>query len=142
MRVVAEPPRAAPLLAVAGLLLIMVGVLLLPRLASRTAAGPAPADVFMTSVATRDGALGWRQLCPDVQAVLPLPMLDEQTASLRALDASTGISVSVRFVAAQTRAGGGEARVYLATAHWPDGTTLDKTFTLTTRSSGCVEDIS
>ena len=82
------------------------------------------------------------QLCPDVQAVLPLTVLDEQTASLRALDASSGISVSVRFVAAQTRTGGGEARVYLATAHWPDGTTMDRTFTLTTQSNGCVEDIS
>ena len=44
---------------------------------------PAPADLFMQSVVKRDGTLGWHQLCPSLQAQLPLSMLASQVEAQR-----------------------------------------------------------
>jgi hypothetical protein len=44
-------------------------------------------------------------------------------------------------MSAHPRQGGGAQRVYVVTAHWPNGTTQTRTFTVLTQSSGCVEDV-
>lgn len=66
----------------------LVGVLATPTLILGTrlavqANTPAPADLFRQSVVKRDGTLGWHQLCPSLQAQLPLSMLASQVEAQR-----------------------------------------------------------
>jgi len=103
-------------------------------------APPPPADRFMQSIITDDGALGWRQLCPNVQAALPLDQLVQQADKARAEAARQGIRFTVGLMSAQPQQGGGEQRVYVVTAHWPNGAMQQRTFIVLTLPSGCVED--
>jgi hypothetical protein len=104
----------------------------------RAAAEP-PADTFMHSVASRDGRLGWQQLCAGAQGELPVDVLVQRTDALRVADAAAGISVRISFVGADPRPEGGERRTYLATA-WQLGEPLtQKTFVVRTQADGCVE---
>ena len=101
----------------------------------------APSDLFMQSVVTRDGELGWRQLCPAVQAQLPLAPFVQYVEALRAADDAKGLAISVKFVSAVQRPDGGETRTYAATARLGDGQTVAKTFIIRTQASGCVESV-
>jgi hypothetical protein len=104
------------------------------------AAASTPADAFMTAVATRDGALGWQQLCPSARAELPLALLIQEAAAVRTADASTGTQVSMELVSSLPRPEGGERRVYIATARRPGvQQQLQKTFVVRTQANGCVE---
>src|SRR5262249_5237205 len=100
-----------------------------------------PADRFMQSIVTDDGALGWNQLCPSIQAQLPIGELVQQADAQRALLAQEGIRLTVKFVGSNPQRGGGALRVYEVTAHWPTGRTELRTFNVLTQPSGCVEDV-
>lgn len=100
-----------------------------------------PADRFMQSVVTDDGALGWHQLCPSVQARLPMDELVQVANTQRTAVAQQGIRLTMKFVGTQSRQGGGELRTYIVTAHWTNGGTQTRTFTVLTQQTGCVEDV-
>jgi hypothetical protein len=94
----------------------------------------------MTSVATRDGALGWQQLCPSARANLPLGELLQAADAGRYADASTGTQVSMQLISSLPRPEGGERRVYVATARQPGvEQVLQRTFVVRTQANGCVE---
>lgn len=105
------------------------------------APGTLPADRFIQSIVTDDGALGWHQLCPSIQARLPLDELVQQADAERAAVAQQHVRLAMQFVGTHPQPGGGEQRVYLVTAHWPNGATQQRTFTVLTQPSGCVEDV-
>lgn len=106
-----------------------------------TAARTLPADLFIQSVVKDDGALGWRQLCPALQAQLPMSELEQQANAQRQDAAQHGLRLTSTFVGASPRTTGGELRDYVLTAHWSDGTTEQRTYTVLTQASGCVEDV-
>lgn len=110
-----------------------------PHSAQSTA--PARADLFMQSVATRDGALGWRQLCPALQARLPIDELTNQASEQKAADARQGITLTTKYLASQPQTKGGEMRFYLVTAKRPDGWQAQRIYIVQTQSSGCVNDV-
>jgi hypothetical protein len=122
-----------------------VVVLLARQAASGAGAGPItepklPADRFVQSVVTDDGKLGWDQLCPDIQAALPADQLVQQADEARAAAAKQGLRLSSQFVRSESMQAGGETRLYVITAHWSNGTTQQRNFTVVTQGSGCVED--
>lgn len=130
--------------ALQGLLLSLVAVAALAYTGVSRAAqsrSAAPADLFMQSVITRDGALGWRHLCGDAQAQVPLALVRDQAAAQRVAEAGLGLTLTVDRVGVRPRSGGGEVRVYVVTAHRPDGSQLQRTYTLTTQASGCVAQV-
>ena len=100
-----------------------------------------PADRFMQSIVTEDGALGWKQLCPSIQAQLPIGELIQQADTQRTLMVQQGIRLTAKFVDSSPQRDGGALRNYEVTAHWPTGRTELRTFSVLTQSSGCVEDV-
>jgi hypothetical protein len=102
---------------------------------------PAPADEFIRSIVIDDGSLGWRQLCPSVQAQIPQSDLIHQADAQRAAMEQSGVTLTQSFVGTRPRPTGGEIRVYVLTAHWPNGDTLSRTYSVLTQTSGCVEDV-
>jgi hypothetical protein len=105
------------------------------------ATGTLPADLFIQSVVKDDGALGWRQLCPAVQAQLPQSELQQQADAQRQATAQQGVRLTSTFVGTQPRSAGGEIRAYVLTAHWANGATQQRSYTVLTQASGCVEDV-
>ena len=132
-----------PMLFVNTLLLLAVALVGFWRYTSMVSAAssPAPADLFMQSVATEDGNLGWNQLCPALQTQLPREVLQQQTETLRSSHAQTGVTLTINHIGDWPRATGGEIRVYVATARAPGGSTGQKTYVLQTQASGCVESV-
>jgi hypothetical protein len=102
---------------------------------------PAPADLFMDSIANEDGDLGWHQLCPDLQQQMPRETLEQLTATQRSVAADQGLTMTIDHVADRPGPNGGEIRFYLATLHSPDGATGQKSYVITTEASGCVESV-
>lgn len=100
-----------------------------------------PADRFMQSVITRDGTLGWRQLCPPIQAQVSQQDLARQAGAEQAADARQGLALSLDYVGARPRPRGGELRVYVVMARWPSGAARQRTYSVLTAASGCVEDV-
>ena len=100
-----------------------------------------PADLFIQSVVKGDGSLGWHQLCPSVQSQLPLAELAQQADALRNDARHYGVTFTSDFIGARPRPAGGSLRVYVVTAHWPNGSTQPRTYSVLTQQSGCVEDI-
>lgn len=99
-----------------------------------------PADRFIQSIVVDDGALGWRQLCPSLQARLPVDALVQQADAERASMVQQGVRLSARFTGSHPAAGG-ILRTYVLTARWPNGATQQRTFAVLTQASGCVADI-
>jgi hypothetical protein len=95
----------------------------------------------MQSLVTEDGALGWRQLCPNIQAQLPQDALVQQADAMRAAAVREGVWLTAQRVDTQSQPSGGEAHVYRVTMHWPNGATQQRTYSVLTQSSGCVEDV-
>jgi hypothetical protein len=125
-----------------GLVLVLLMIILL--LASRWATQaktPVQADLFIQSVVERNGALGWHQLCPALQAQMPLSMLTRQVQEQRIAEKGQGLTFSVDFLGAHTRPQGGQIRVYVITAHQNNGWVGLRTYTISTQASGCVEDV-
>src|SRR5262249_24429057 len=109
------------------------------RLLPARGARAVPADLFMQSVVTRDGDLGWRQLCPAVRAQVPSAPLQDAASTQRTAEA--GQTLTVDLVGVRAQATGGEYRFYVVTAQRPDGTVLQRPYTLTTQPDGCVEEV-
>jgi hypothetical protein len=123
-------------------IVVLASVALLQAPSAEPQPAPAiPADIFMHAIETRDGELGWRQLCPPVQAEIPLAQVIQVTAAARAADAKVGLTLSVDFVSAQDRPAGGQVRTYHAIARRADGQADEKMFVVQTQASGCVEAI-
>jgi hypothetical protein len=102
---------------------------------------PEPADQFMQSVVKRDGNLGWHQLCPAVQAHVPLSMLVSQVQEQRIAESGEGLRLKVDYIGAHARQQGGQVRVYVVTARRANGWVGQRTYTIYTQASGCVEDV-
>jgi hypothetical protein len=102
---------------------------------------PDPADVFMQSVAKRDGGLGWHQLCPALQAQVPLSELASQAEKQHIAESRQGMMFTVDFVGADARPQGGQIRVYALTMHQPHRPVEQRTYIVYTQASGCVEDV-
>jgi hypothetical protein len=105
------------------------------------ATAPEPADLFMQSIATEDGDLGWQQLCPALQDQLPRAVLEQQASAQRTFQLQQGVTLSIEHVGDRPRPGGGEIRFYVATAHRTDGSTGQKSYVIQTQVSGCVESV-
>jgi hypothetical protein len=101
----------------------------------------APADLFMQSVVTRDVNLGWHQLCPALQAQVPLGALANQVQQQRIAEVKEGLTMTLDFVGSHPRPQGGQIRVYVVVAHRPNGWVAQRTYILSTQASGCVDDI-
>jgi hypothetical protein len=102
---------------------------------------PQPADLFMQSVATEDGELGWHQLCPDIQSRLPMASLVQQADTMRAQAAQEGVHLTVQPLGTRPQQGGWQLHIYRMTAHWTSGATRQWIFNVLTQPSGCVEDV-
>jgi hypothetical protein len=135
-------PMVYLLIALGCMLLLSVGVFVYFNSARQAqSASPSHADLFMQSVIVLDGALGWHQLCPALQAELPIDELRSQATEQKALDARQKITFSMRYLGAQTQPKGGEMRFYLVTAKRPDGWQAQRMYIVKTQASGCVEDV-
>ena len=111
------------------------------RLAAVQANTPAPADLFMQSVVKRNGTLGWHQLCPTVQAQMPLSGLASQVKEQRIAESRESLTLVVDYVGAHSRPQGGQVRLYVVTAHRPNGWVDQRTYIVYTQASGCIEDV-
>ncbi|HLH63189.1 MAG TPA: hypothetical protein VKV20_16025 [Ktedonobacteraceae bacterium] len=124
-------------------LFLILGVSLLSQATHGTvqAHAPTPADQFMQSVVERDGALGWRQLCPTLQAQLPLSTLTGQVEQERRAEAGEHLTFTLDYIGARAQPQGGQIRLYIITAHRPNGWVAQRTYIVYTQASGCVEDV-
>jgi hypothetical protein len=109
--------------------------------ASSTSLSTSPAGRFILSVVTGDGALGWHQLCPSVQAQLPLDVLEQQADAERLDMAQQGMWLTAKPMGTLPQNDGGVAHMYIVTAHSHSGATQSRKFTVFTQRSGCVEDV-
>ena len=127
-------------------LVVLVGVLTLSTLrvvttrASQLQAD-VPADVFMQSVVTRDGNLGWHQLCSDVRSQVSHSALVSTTQQQRQAETKEGLRLTLNYIGVDARPQGGQIRVYVMTAHLPNGWVGQRTYIVYTQASGCVEDV-
>ncbi len=101
----------------------------------------APADLFMQSVVTRDVNLGWHQLCPGLQAQVPLGALANQIRQQRIVEVKEGLTLTLDYVGSHARPQGGQIRVYVVVAHRPNGWVAQRTYIISTQATGCVDDI-
>ncbi len=102
---------------------------------------PEPADLFIRSVVSRDGDLGWHQLCGAVRSQLSSAALVKTAQDQKAHDAAAGVSLTSAYIGTRPLQQGGTLRFYLLTANWPGGATEHRTYTVHTDTSGCVEDV-
>jgi hypothetical protein len=102
---------------------------------------PAPADLFMQSVVKRDGTLGWHQLCPAMQAQMPLSALASQVEQERIAESGQGLTLVSDYVGAHPQAQGGQIRVYVVTARRSNGWVGQRTYVVYTQANGCVQDV-
>lgn len=115
--------------------------------AAASAATPAaaraatPADQFIRSVVTRDGNLGWSQLCIPLQQALPRQTLESVTQAQKAAEAGTGLTMTSTFVSQRPQPNGGQVRVYELSAHRGDGWSGQRTYSVFTAQGGCVDDV-
>ncbi|MBV9172710.1 MAG: hypothetical protein JOZ81_21780 [Chloroflexi bacterium] len=134
--------RRRPVLLVNAFLLVLVGTAGVWRGTNLTRpSAAAPADLFMQSIASEDGDLGWSQLCPDLQQEMSRETLEQLTATQRAVASQRGMTMTVEHVADRPRPDGGQIRFYVARVHAADGATGDKTYVINTGATGCVESI-
>ncbi len=102
---------------------------------------PVSADLFMQSVVKRDGTLGWHQLCPALQAQEPLTVLTSQVQQQRNAESRQGLTLTMDYIGAHARPQGGQIRTYVVTARLPDGWVAQRTYIVSTQTSGCVDDV-
>lgn len=103
---------------------------------------PTQADLFMQSVLRRDGALGWHQLCPDLQAQIPIDELQRQAAQQKSAEAGQGVTLTLDYLGMHPQTGGhGDLYLYLVTAKNHAGLLAQRIYILTTQSTGCVADV-
>ena len=97
------------------------------------------ADTFMRSVAMRDGALGWRQLCPDLQRVVTENAMRLQADSQKAAEVGRIARLAIDFVGGRTLNGGTQIRFYVLTADMTDGSAASRVYIVRSQPAGCVE---
>src|SRR6266699_2418773 len=85
--------------------------------------------------------LGWHQLCPALQAQVPLSELASQAEKQHIAESRQGMMFTVDFVGANARSQGGQIRVYTLTMHQPHRPVEQRTYIVYTQASGCVEDV-
>src|SRR5438876_4559693 len=95
----------------------------------------------MQSVVKRDDKLGWYQLCPALQAQVPLSTLASQLEQQRSAEAGQGLTLTVDYTGTHSRPEGGQIRLYVVTARRPDGWVGLRTYIISTQASGCVENV-
>lgn len=100
-----------------------------------------PADEFMRSVAARDGALGWRQLCPQLQRVVTQSMMRAQANGQKAAEAGRVARIRVDFVGSRPLGPQGQVRFYMLTADMRDGSAASRVYIVRTLAAGCVNDV-
>src|SRR5215471_8523850 len=98
-------------------------------------------DTFMRSVALRDGELGWRQLCPDLQRVVTESAMRNQADSQKAAEVGRVARLGIDFVGSRSLRSGTSIRFYLLTADMTDGSASSRVFIVRSRPAGCVEDV-
>ena len=98
-------------------------------------------DTFMRSVALRDGELGWRQLCPDLQRVVTESAMRNQADSQKAAEVGRVARLGIDFVGSRSLRGGTSIRFYVLTADMTDGSASSRVFIVRSRPAGCVEDV-
>ena len=108
---------------------------------SATSLTTSPAGRFILSIVTEDGALGWHQLCPSIQAQLPLDVLEQQADAERLDMQQQGMWLTAKAMGTRPQVDGGVAHMYVVTAHSHSGATQSRKFTVFTQRSGCVEDV-
>ena len=141
-RALARGLQRHPLLLLNAVLLLLIGAVGIWRGANVVRANSQlPADLFMQSIASEDGGLGWNQLCPSLQQQLPRETLEQLTATQRTVASENGVTLTVEHVGDRPRPNGGEIRFYIATLHSADGAIGQKTYVITTQAGGCVESI-
>ena len=133
--------RRSPLVWLSLVLALIVPSLLLATIWAVQAKGPVPADLFMQSVVKRDGNLGWHQLCPELQAQEPLAALVSEVEQQRRAESGQGLTLTVDYIGAHAQQQGGQLRVYVVTARRPHGWVGLRTYIVSTRAGGCVEDV-
>jgi hypothetical protein len=109
--------------------------------ASTSSLSTSPADRFIHSIVIEDGALGWHQLCPSIQAQLPMGALVQQANAQRLAMAQQGVWLTAKPIGTHPQDDGGVSHVYMVTAHSRNGATQSLTFVVFTQRSGCVEDV-
>ena len=129
-------------LGLSGLLAVGLIVALIFGIRAWQAGQQTPADLFIQSVVQRDANLGWHQLCPTLQQQVSLPDLITQVQRQHSADTQLNITLSAEYIGNHSRAQGGEVRVYLVSAHRPNGWIAQRTYVILTQKNGCVEDIS
>lgn len=98
-------------------------------------------DTFMRSVALRDGELGWRQLCPDLQGVVTESAMRNQADSQKAAEVGRVARLGIDFVGSRSLRSGTSIRFYVLTADMTDGSASSRVFIVRSRPAGCVEDV-
>jgi hypothetical protein len=112
----------------------------LPYHKSSVHRGPAPsrADLFMRSVEVRDGALGWHQLCPDLQSQIPESAVMSAASTQKAAEAGQVKSLRSEPLGTRNLKSGEQIRLYLLTAELAGGAQAMRLYVLHTRAGGCV----
>jgi hypothetical protein len=108
---------------------------------SRPAPALSRADLFMRSVEVRDGALGWRQLCPDVQSQIPESAVMSAASAQKAAEAGQVRSLRSELLGMRKLDSGEQLRLYLLTAHLVGGAEARRVYVLQTSADGCVRDV-
>jgi hypothetical protein len=117
------------------------GVSLLPQRSGASVRRPAAstrADLFMKSVEVRDGALGWRQLCPDLQSQIPESAVVSAARAQKAAEVGQVRSLRSELLGSRTLKSGEQLRLYLLTADLVGGTQVARLYVLHTQADGCV----
>lgn len=109
--------------------------------AGRADAAAVPADRFMHSVAVRDGALGWRQLCPQLQKVVTQDTMRSQADGQKAAEAGHVARIRVDFVGSRPLRPEGQVRFYMLTAVTADGSEATRLYIVRTLRAGCVDGV-
>ena len=134
--------RRRPVLLVNTFLLVLLGTAGIWRGAALVrASAPTPADLFMQSIVSEDGDLGWNQLCPDLQQQMSRETLEQLTATQRSVASQRGMTMTVEHVADRPGPNGGQIRFYVARVRAADGSSGAKTYVINTEATGCVESI-
>src|SRR5207237_7548199 len=108
---------------------------------SASAPSVSRADVFMHSVEIGDGALGWQQLCPDLQKNISRDTLKAEASAQKAAEAGNVRKLKAELVGASALKRAGQVRFYLLTADLNDGSEAFRSYVLRVQLDGCVYDV-
>jgi hypothetical protein len=99
------------------------------------------ADLFMHSVEIGDGALGWQQLCPDLQKSVSREALKAEANAQKAAESGNVRRLRSELIGARVLKHAGQVRFYLLTADLSDGSEAFRSYVLRVQMDGCVYDV-